>query len=354
MDPRFHILDGTELIACNSEPDGWDGYEQIALVGEWKGHWQGSFQITSAMLRQMRDFGNSRKVGTVVDYGHASIFDSSADAAGWIEPGRFRVDGRGDATQLMAQVSWNAKALEKIAAGELRYKSPTIVWNTQDRKTGRTGGASLHSVALTNTPFLTELPEVRVNQIMSALAGAIREEHPMNEEQIRRLAKLLGLAEDATADQIIITASERATALHEVAQLLGGTDIISRVRELQTSSTIAEAIAELEAKVETFEQAEKDKTSLELVRTYQAKRKVAADDTPNFKASLAQAKADPEGFKALMESTAAWVAGGDQEQRDTESSTADIDLDEGQRAMNKRLGVSDETFKKFHNGLPTG
>lgn len=352
MDERFRILDGLPIgnVTLDESANG-SALEQLALVGAWNGHWQGEFQVTQAMLEQMRDFGNSRKIDTLIDYGHASIFDSSADAAGWIKPGDFSVKKKA----LWGKVQWNARALEKIQAKELRYKSPTIVFNTTDRKTGRMGGASLHSVALTNTPFLTELPEVRVNAILSALADTFREDHPMTEEQIKRLAGLLGLADNASAEDVITAAQRWASTQQALSQILGAGDPVAAVRQLQTKAAAADGaqarITELETKVATFEAKEADADALALVKKYQAERKVMADGTAHYIACLAQAKADPDGFKAMMEATQPWVAGGPPAKPGPTRTEANAKIDDTQRLLNEKMGVDDETFLKHNPDL---
>ena len=46
---------------------------------------------------------------------------------------------------------------------EYRYISPAIDWTARNKRTGRPQGTTLTSVALTNRPFLEELPEIRLS-----------------------------------------------------------------------------------------------------------------------------------------------------------------------------------------------
>ena len=54
-----------------------------------------------------------------------------------------------------------ARAL--IESREYRYISPAINWAGRDKRTGKISGTTLTSVALTNRPFLEELPQIRLS-----------------------------------------------------------------------------------------------------------------------------------------------------------------------------------------------
>lgn len=55
------------------------------------------------------------------------------------------------------------RARELIQSREYRYISPAIDWAARDKHTGKPQGATLTSVALTNRPFLEELPQIRLS-----------------------------------------------------------------------------------------------------------------------------------------------------------------------------------------------
>lgn len=353
---KLRILDGT-VLALASAGEDFDGFEQVVVQGAWKGHWQGEFQITEAMIDQMADFGNSRKIATPFDYGHATIYDSGADAAGWIEPGDFEKRGKGKAASLWAKVTWTENARTKIAAKELRYKSPSIDFNTRDRKTGLSGGASLHSVALTNTPFLHELPDVRLNSLRPALDWDEATEDPMNEEQLKKLAALFGLDATATADQCLAAVASYVAGAESVITALGLDQEITMhdaavkaaevvIKAAQADAQAAE-VSTLTARVQVIETKDKATEAERLVRKYQAERKVAADGTDHFKACLAHAEKDPTGFGAMMDACEPWVAGGAPALADPGAADRVV-LDETQKAINAKLGLTDETFTK-HN-----
>lgn len=55
------------------------------------------------------------------------------------------------------------RARQLIESREYRYISPAINWAGRDKRTGKVDGTTLTSVALTNRPFLEELPQIRLS-----------------------------------------------------------------------------------------------------------------------------------------------------------------------------------------------
>jgi hypothetical protein len=55
------------------------------------------------------------------------------------------------------------RARELLQSREYRYISPAIDWTAQNKLTGKPQGTTLTSVALTNRPFLEELPQVHLS-----------------------------------------------------------------------------------------------------------------------------------------------------------------------------------------------
>ena len=217
----LRILEGSGQVVAADFGDvsapGDTTWNQLAVIGKWDGHWQGPFEITAKDLSQLEQSVTASAVEIPIDYGHATLYDREAPAAGWVKAAQLRdVNGQ---PALFGQHAWNARAAAAIRAGEYRYLSPTIQWRSIDRVTGKMGGTALHSVALTNKPFLHELPEVRMNSIRAALRQ-LEEESPMNEEQRKKMALALGLAEDATVEQIETKVAALASSDREATALL--------------------------------------------------------------------------------------------------------------------------------------
>lgn len=158
----------------------------IAVTGTWvKG--DRNFSITRKDLADMvRNFDKRKNEQVVIDYEHASEMPEIAKggpvpAAGWIHElsvvsGQSSVakdngqrpapNGAGQRTmdgarsELKALIEWTPQAAEMIRAGQYRFFSPAIDWEARDKETGEPQGATLTSGALTNHPFLEELPPI--------------------------------------------------------------------------------------------------------------------------------------------------------------------------------------------------
>ncbi len=92
---------------------------------------------------------------------------------GWIHelslvpgPSSFAKDnGQRTRDTLTALVEWTKEAFGLIKSGAYRFFSPAIDWNYRDKATGAPQGATLTSGALTNHPFLEELPPIMLTDL---------------------------------------------------------------------------------------------------------------------------------------------------------------------------------------------
>jgi phage I-like protein len=169
----------SKLIALSAKEAAHDvttqNWQPIAVVGKWKGHANGSFELKREDLQTMvTNFTNAEAHEIVVDYEHATLYGNKAEAAGWLK--ELRVEG--DA--LEAKIEWLDDAKELIKSKKYKYLSPVINPNTIDQVSGDNIGWSLHSVALTNKPFFEELDEVRINN-----NPIQKKENTVNEEEKR-------------------------------------------------------------------------------------------------------------------------------------------------------------------------
>lgn len=151
----------------------------VAISGSWVKDGQ-AFSITVDDISAMvRNFDKRQNDMIVIDYEHASEMPEVArggpvPAAGWIH-GLRASDSRSQASgsisgtshqipdSLFALVEWTPEAEEMIREGEYRFFSPAIDWGATDKETGQPQGATLTSGALTNHPFLEELPPIMLS-----------------------------------------------------------------------------------------------------------------------------------------------------------------------------------------------
>lgn len=150
----------------------------VALAGEWKSR---SMKVTDQRLAEMLTNYQMEARPLLFDIDHNSIFSFDSRAAGWgtgmrLEDGKLIVD---------MEPTPVGRAL--IESGEYRYLSPVYEYERDDRVTGKIlKDWRLHSVALTNVPFLHELP-------------AIKNSEMEGEEGMNELLKRLGAEDEAGA-----------------------------------------------------------------------------------------------------------------------------------------------------------
>lgn len=144
---------------------------------------KGEFDVDGESFAAMKAQIAQRGVDLVVDYEHQTLTGEQAPAAGWVKE-LFLDDG-----QIKARVEWTDRAKAYLSNREYRYLSPVITVRKADNK-----AMGLHSIALTNTPAIEH---------MEAIVNSLNFEGGQNAMEImKELAKLLGLGEDATEEQV--------------------------------------------------------------------------------------------------------------------------------------------------------
>ncbi|MHB2265818.1 phage protease [Aliihoeflea sp. PC F10.4] len=203
----------------------------------------------------------------VVDYDHQSVFGAkdgvggTAKAAGWIKELQVRADG------IWGRVEWTAAAAEAIRAQEYRYLSPVLI---QAKSTGKV--LAIRMAAITNTPAL-DIAQVAasaedfsiddaseqgepMDKILSALGlaagsgedaalSAIQDLH----KKASTVALAAGVAETASADEVVAAFNAKATAKPDPAQyvpLAAVTELQGQVKTLQQALSADKATAAVE------------------------------------------------------------------------------------------------------------
>jgi phage I-like protein len=149
----------------------------VAVAGAWAKAGR-KFAITGQDLRDIvQNFEKRKNDMVVIDYEHASEQPEVArggpvPAAGWIHSlfvargAQAAAAGGGGAREtLTALVEWTPEARGLIRSGQYRFFSPSIDWGACDKETGNIQGATLTSGALTNHPFLEELPPLMLTDL---------------------------------------------------------------------------------------------------------------------------------------------------------------------------------------------
>lgn len=162
----------TVMLADGEAPEvGHRTWNQIARLGEFKGHQQGAFRFDAeAFARIVANFRATVNQRVPVDYEHTSevlpenVAQEGVPAVAWIVD----LDDRG-AEGLWACFEWvDAKAVQYVRERRYLYVSPAVVFNAIDKASGQRIGARLTSVALTNHPFLDGLAPLVASETADA------------------------------------------------------------------------------------------------------------------------------------------------------------------------------------------
>jgi phage I-like protein len=281
----------------------------------------------------------------VIDYEHQSLADVQSPAAGWIKDFVWK-----GAEGLWAVVQWTAKATEYLTSREYRYFSPVMYVRASDRKV-----AQLVNVALTNNPAINNLRPI-VAKFTEGLENQTKED-----TMIQKLKTLLGLAADAGEEKIVegvtllinkceelAKAATSLVACKEVLDAIGAKaeagkdEVVQLVASLKAPADVAKTlsleVAALKQKIAGMEQAD-------LVTLALKEGKTSPEELDKWGRDLALK--NPESFKQIVLSRPVGSV----------IPVAEIVIAKGtpgtvpdnvQIAVNKQMGIDDETFKKYN------
>lgn len=170
---------------------------RVLQAGDYQSHPDGPHTVTREHLEEMAERFEELSTDLLVDVDHSSVFGGETRAAGWSMALELRDDGL-----YATWPEWTPLGEQLVTDREYRYLSPVYKLRTT-RKDGSDGGALLHSIALTNTPYFNEGETSHVSAEHTPTQDAPT---PMNRED---LIEALGLEDDAT-DADIVEALEGA------------------------------------------------------------------------------------------------------------------------------------------------
>lgn len=177
------------IIACSGGMISVDGVPdeiKILPLGMVKSQ-KGDFFVDDESVSNIIEHFKNRRLDLVIDYEHQTLKDVQAPAGGWITELH-----KGD-DAIVAKVKWTDKAAEYLKNKEYRYLSPVVMVGKKDKK-----AMEIHSVALTNTPAIDGMFAL-VNSVDVADYEENKEELKM---ELKELAKMLGLPETATEEEV--------------------------------------------------------------------------------------------------------------------------------------------------------
>lgn len=164
------------VVALTLAADGTASTEQVIIpAGEFSTHdnrpstetggkvksWKNGPKQFANMMARLEAYGRP----VCVDYEHALVkkqpLGEKALASGWIQSTALSYD---PARGTIARIDWTPAAAEHIRNNELKFLSPVFLYD------GEGNVHSLHSVALTNNPALSQLAVAALTAEFSALA----------------------------------------------------------------------------------------------------------------------------------------------------------------------------------------
>ena len=338
------------LNVSSSEINGVPEKVKLLPLGLVKSQ-KGDFKVDEESFQKIKNTFKERAIDIVIDYEHQTLEDVQAPAGGWIKD-LFIEDGA-----IAAKVEWTPKAQEYLKNKEYKYLSPVVLVRKSDQK-----AVVLHSAALTNTPAIDGMYAI----VNSLNLDEYEEEGGLfNMELLKQLAKLLGLDENATEEQVVQAIK---TTVGEVEKLKDtakdketgeGTETVANKvicgllgvdSESAKTEDLAAAIMALKNPAKHVPVTEFNKLKERLDK--KDSEEIVMKALKNGKISSAQkewaqeyALKDPEGFKKFVEKAPQAVPMGEIDFE--EEKKEDGKLEETTMKVCKMLGVSSEDLEKY-------
>ena len=336
------------LNVSSTEIQGAPDVVKLLPLGMVKSQ-KGDFLVDEESFQRIKNTFKERAIDIVIDYEHQTLEDVQAPAGGWIKD-LFIQDGA-----IAAKVEWTPKAEEYLKNKEYKYLSPVVLVRKNDQK-----AVVLHSAALTNTPAIDGMFAI-VNSL-----NIDEFEEGGKDMDLKKLAALLGLPEDATEEQILqaikTSVGEVEKLKEEIKKQSGGGEETQTVANKVICGLLG--IESKEAKTEDVAAAimalKNPANFVPVTEFNKLKDRLDKKDGEELvtkalkagKISAAQkgwaeeyALKDPEGFKKFVEKAPQAVPMGEIEIEDTKRN--DGKTSETTMAVCKMLGVSKEDLEKY-------
>lgn len=261
-----------------------------------------------------------------IDYEHATEVRApeglSAPAVGWIN--ELKVEGG----EIFGKVDWTAAGRQDVESRAYRYISPVVHLAPEERTVLR-----ISSVALTNDPAL---------YIKSLLNRREAPETQKDTAMLKAIAKALNLAETATEAEILSAIAVQHSEKEQLSAKVAKPDPAMFVLRTE-HDTLITTCAQLRAEVKTLKDADTEKEVVALVDGAISAGKVipAIRDS---ELELCRAIGATKYQERLSKLTATLTPGEDETRREPGKPTGK--LDDAQKEMCRRLGVSEEDYLK--------
>jgi phage I-like protein len=149
-----------------------------------------------------------RGVDLDIDYDHKGDPAKGNQAAGWVRDAEVRNNG------LYLQVDFTPTALAEIREKKYRYFSADFADEWTDSE-GKVHADVLFGGGLTNRPFMKNLLPINLSDLSLEMP---KDTPPEAEVDLKKLRELLGLAADATEEQVITKLTETSTSVTKLTE----------------------------------------------------------------------------------------------------------------------------------------
>ena len=226
LDAEGKVRTRVQLLPFGDPFFGRDGRGPYRLADA--AHAQQVIETTAAIQRGTELF---------IDYDHQSVLavpkGGTAKAAGWIKQLHVEADG------IYGDVEWTAAATAALEAGEYRYISPFF----RHLKDGRV--TRLVNAGLTNSPNLD----------LAAIASADMDADEADDDEgvtnsMKSIASALGLAEDASEEEVLAAIKDRMEKSTAQASALASARTALGLADDADGAAIASALVEQSAAVD--------------------------------------------------------------------------------------------------------
>lgn len=239
-----------------------------------------------------------RRTPTVIDYDHQTLYKEKngqpALAAAWIQDFEYS-PGQG----LFAWVTLTARAAQLIAAEEMKFFSPVFAYDPSGNVTDVLMGA------FTNTPAVDGMAALTAAASARFIPSPNTHEDAAMEELLKALRTLLGLADDASAEDVT----------NAITQLKAGKESADTKVAALTAQVGAAPDPARFVPIDTFNQLQTQVAALSRQQAEQAVAELVAQAEGDLKITAATkgwftgfAQKDIEGAKAWLASAPALTA----------------------------------------------
>lgn len=190
----------------------------LLMPGTWRGYRgpdgeQRTITITPQDIQAAYDYHLLRKERNpqrdlVLDYEHQTLSGDVAPAAAWFDL------AIKDGVLYATNVRWVDKAKHMVESGEYRYVSPVFKFNAVDKETGKVFRMAVFNAALTNEPFIDELPPLIMKGTDIQLFQSSKEGN-MN-SVLQFMTQFLALAAGTTDDVVVAKSKEYFTRFKDL------------------------------------------------------------------------------------------------------------------------------------------